>query len=138
MLKRGGRQKIRQNAEIRAKEVKARATTERTLSKPTSKSKRSAPQSGVGLLLRRSADAIGRRKFDVSKYERLLEEDWYCEEDELRNMSVNDLSKYMPRRLAEEVHRQLALNGKVRTSHIASGSLDDQRRVSWNMKEESD
>ena len=52
-------------------------------------------------------------------------------------MGIDILNKYMPRRLAEEVYNQL-LNeaGELKTSHIASGSVDNEHRVSWNLHDD--
>lgn len=145
MLRRGGRQKIREAAEKRAKELKARAYKERTMlttDSSTARSRRTS-RTSVGALLRRAADSIGRVDFDVSKYEERLEEDWYMDSSELRNMSVDVLSRYMPRRLAEEVHNQLATEDvtTVRTASIGRGVFGDgehEPRVSWNLTDDSD
>jgi len=61
---------------------------------------------------------------------------WYDSVDQLRGMDIDILNKYMPRRLAEEVYKQLLNEASgLRTSHIASGSLDNEHRVSWNLLE---
>ena len=144
MLKRGGRQRIREQAEKRAKEVKSRAWKERsfmTESGTSSRSSRSA--TSIGKLLRGAACNIGRGGFDVSKYEQKLEDDWYNNASELREMSVDVLQKYMPRRLADEVHNQLALEkvdeARLSSKHLASGVYEENdHRVSWNLQEDSD
>jgi len=144
MLKRGGRQRIREQAEKRAKEVKSRAWKERsfmTESGTSSRSSRSA--TSIGKLLRGAACNIGRGGFDVSKYEQKLEDDWYNNASELREMSVDVLQKYMPRRLAEEVHNQLAMEkvdeARLSSRHLASGVYEEnERRISWNLQEDSD
>lgn len=135
MLKRGGRKRIRERAEKRAKEMRGRALKERTILDPTAKSCRSF-KSSVGGILRRAADSIGRHDDDVSKYEKRLEDDWYVNSSEMKNMSVDILSKYMPRRLAEEVHDQL--KPKAARS-IGSGVLVGEGRrsgVSWNLEDD--
>ena len=141
MLRRGGQQKIREMAEKRAKDLMSRAKKERSLT--TSTMSRRAPRTSVGILLRSSADAIGRRDYDISKFEEKLEDDWYTDADELKTMSVDILKSYMPRRLAEEVHNQLAMDeldeaGGVRSSHIASGFYDNKQRVSWKLEDDDD
>ena len=139
MLRQGGRQKIREMAEKRAKDLMSRAKKERSLT--TSTMSRRAPRTSVGILLRRSADAIGRRDYDVSKFEEKLEDDWYTDADELKSMSVEILKSYMPRRLAEEVYNQLTMDqlneAGMRSSHIASGYYDKQR-VSWKLEDDDD
>jgi len=147
MLQKGGRKKIRDAAERRAKELKNRAYQERTILDPSASSTRGLNVSGtsIGKLLRRAADSIGRFDFDVSKFEAKLDEDWYNDASELRNLDVEVLSKYMPRRLAEEVHNQLVLDQLdrtegIRSSHIASGVYEgdeEERMVSWNLDEHS-
>jgi len=135
MLKRGGRKRIRERAEKRAKEMRGRALKERTILDPTAKSCRSF-KSSVGGILRRAADSIGCHDDDVSKYEKRLEDDWYVNSSEMKNMSVDILSKYMPRRLAEEVHDQL--KPKAARS-IGSGVLVGEGRrsgVSWNLEDD--
>ena len=106
-----------------------------------SRSSRSA--TSIGKLLRGAACNIGRGGFDVSKYEQKLEDDWYNNASELREMSVNVLQKYMPRRLAEEVHNQLAMEkvdeARLSSKHLASGVYEENdHRISWNLQEESD
>ena len=141
MLRRGARQKIRDAAEKRAKELTAMAYKERTMLNPKTSSSRSIPGTSVGALLRRAANTIGRRNFDVSKYEARLEDDWYNDAEELKSMSVDVLSKYMPRRLAEEVYIELADETmNVRASTVGSGVFGEEgaeRSVSWNLREDS-
>ncbi|KAL9189059.1 hypothetical protein ACHAXT_011549 [Thalassiosira profunda] len=137
MLRRGGRQRIREAAEVRAKELRARAYREREMMKPHASTSRRNCLTSVGILLRSAADGIGRRDFDVSKYEERLEADWYSDADELKGMSIDTLSKYMPRRLAEEVYSlaRLPASQLVPGRSIASGVLPGpkERQVSWNL-----
>ena len=70
----------------------------------------------AGPALRSAADSIGRDDFDVTKYESNLEKDWYSEEEQLRPLSVDVLSHYMPRYLAEEVRKTLEKS----TSHVTA------------------
>ncbi|KAL7537385.1 hypothetical protein ACHAXR_012220 [Thalassiosira sp. AJA248-18] len=138
MLKFGGRQQIRERAEKRAKELKRRAYQERTMLNPNATaSNRQKRRSTVGALLRRAADSIGRWDFDVSKFEGYLEEDWYNDAAELKSIGVEVLSKYMPRRLAEEVHNQLNPDNII-SSSIGTGFFGDeapQRKVTWDIEE---
>ena len=146
MLKRGGRQQIRERAEKRAKEVKSRAWKERQsfMTEPgTSSSRSSRSATSIGRLLRSAACDIGRGGFDISKYEQKLEDDWYNDASELREMPVDVLQKYMPRRLAEEVQNQLAMEkvdeARLSSKHLASGVYEEnERKISWNLQEDSD
>ncbi|KAL3827693.1 hypothetical protein ACHAXA_000566 [Cyclostephanos tholiformis] len=63
------------------------------------------PETSMGALLRTAAGNLERPDYDVAKFETNLEEDWFNEPDQLRNRSVECLAKYMPLRLAEEVHK---------------------------------
>lgn len=134
MLRRGGRQAIKERAEKRANEIKSRALKEKSVLSDSAKaSNRRARRTSVGMLLRSAADALGRLDVDISKFEQKLENDWYTESSELKGMSVDVLNTYMPRRLAEEVHRQLALE-KV----DATNSKSDGGHVSWKFLGDSD
>ncbi|KAL7554997.1 hypothetical protein ACHAWF_018955 [Thalassiosira exigua] len=141
MLRRGARQKIREAAEKRAKDLKSRAFKERSLDAPSSIARR-VPRTDIGALLRQAADSINRYDFDVSKYEERLERDWYNDPAELKGMSVDVLSKYMPRRLAEEVRSQLPSGTiNVHAESIGSGVLEEEgdgHRVSWKMHSDED
>ena len=68
--------------------------------------------SPIGRLLRVAADNIGKKDHDISQYEARLEKDWYTKTEELKSMTVDVLARYMPRRMADEVHRTLALELK--------------------------
>lgn len=65
----------------------------------------STPDSGICILLRTAAKNMNRPDYDVSKFETNLAEDWFNEVEELKHRSVECLAKYMPLRLAEEVHK---------------------------------
>ena len=55
-------------------------------------------------LLRIAAPNLARVDSDMSYYEAQLEEDRYNEAVQLKGISVDFLSQYMPHRLAKEVH----------------------------------
>jgi len=144
LLRRGARQHIRTMAEKRAKDLKSRAWKEKSLGNSATSflssstiQRSSSSRNSIGYLLRKAANAIGRGNVDVSKYEERLADEWYDNTDQLRGMNIDILNKYMPRRLAEEVYNQL-LNeaGELKTSHIASGSVDNEHRVSWNLHDD--
>mmetsp|Transcript_10919 Transcript_10919/g.23726 ORF Transcript_10919/g.23726 Transcript_10919/m.23726 type:complete len:132 (+) Transcript_10919:156-551(+) len=67
--------------------------------------KNSQPESSMHELLRTAAENLGRSGRDVDEFVARLEEDWFNEAEQLKNRSVECLSRYMPLRLAEEVHR---------------------------------
>lgn len=143
MFSRKSRERIRVGAEQRAKELKARAFRERTALDP-SPAHHAESYTPIGKLLRISADNIGKKDHDISQYESRLEKDWYTKTDELKSMSVDILSRYMPRRLADEVHQNLTLDslnesGGLRSVSIGRGMVNDddtnvEKRVSWQME----
>ena len=61
--------------------------------------------STIGVLLSTAAINLKRPDYDVAKFEINLEDDWFNEVEQLKNRSVECLAKYMPLRLAEEVHK---------------------------------
>lgn len=67
--------------------------------------KNSQPESSMHELLCTAAENLGRSGRDVDDFVARLEEDWFNEAEQLKNRSVECLSRYMPLRLAEEVHR---------------------------------
>lgn len=143
MFSRKSRERIRVGAEQRAKELKARAFRERTALDP-SPAHHAESYTPIGKLLRISADNIGKKDHDISQYESRLDKDWYTKIDELKSMSVDILSRYMPRRLADEVHQNLTLDslnesGGLRSVSIGRGMVNDddtnvEKRVSWQME----
>jgi hypothetical protein len=58
----------------------------------------------IGILLRTAADNL-QMPDDISHFESKLKEDWFNEADHLKNRSVEFLARFMPWRLAEEVHK---------------------------------
>lgn len=123
------------------KELKARAFKERTVLDPSPKLKeRYTP---IGRLLRISADNIGKKDHDISQYEERLVKDRYTNTEELKRMNVDVLARYMPRRLADEVHDNFALEslnetGGLRSVSIGRGMVgdDEEKRVSWKIDSE--
>ena len=105
----GGRQKIVEAAQNRATELKQKASEERTMLDPNAPAKKwNSDRLTLHSLLRHAADSIGRVDSDILGYVTCLEKDWYTTID-LHRMSIETLSKYMPRKLAEEVHRFLEM-----------------------------
>ena len=120
VLTRKGRQKLQTGARARAEELKQRAYQTRGVFDPNP-TNRGAVDIGsegqnayidVGALLRGAAGRLGKSKHDVTSYEARLAEDWIEEVSQLRGMSVDFLSRYMPWALADEVHRSLMGGGR--------------------------
>ena len=68
-----------------------------------------------------------RKEVDISQYEARLQTDWYTKTEELENMTVDVLARYMPRRMADEVHKILTLESPtgLRSFSIGKGETDD-------------
>mmetsp|Transcript_19309 Transcript_19309/g.41922 ORF Transcript_19309/g.41922 Transcript_19309/m.41922 type:complete len:409 (-) Transcript_19309:184-1410(-) len=107
-LSRKGRERLKARAKFRAQELRKRAYRERKKLDPgfSARSRNASTSSVVGLL-RTAASNLGRIDNDISTYEARLEKDWFNEVHQLKNRSVECLSRYMPLRLAEEVHKLL-------------------------------
>lgn len=102
------RKEVRDAAKVRAKELKERAYRERLLVKPKeTSSDATSDDTPITTLLRDTAIELGRCNFDVSIYEQRLETDWFDDINDLKAMSVDELSKYMPRKLAGAVSSKL-------------------------------
>lgn len=71
----------------------------------------------IGGLLRTAAINLGRNDEDMSVYEERLEKDWFNEVDQLKGRSVECLSRYMPLRLAEEVHKLVGMQEREGDTH---------------------
>ncbi|KAL7540282.1 hypothetical protein ACHAXR_009998 [Thalassiosira sp. AJA248-18] len=100
--------KVRQRAKLRAQELRKRGLQrkeEKNRSQLSSEDRRTT--SSVVVLLKTAATRLGRADYDVSIFEARLEQDWFNEADQLNNMSVECLSRYMPLRLAQEVQKLL-------------------------------
>ena len=59
----------------------------------------------IGILLRTAAENLQMPDCDISHFESKLKEDWFNESEHLKNRSVEFLARFMPWRLAEEVHK---------------------------------
>jgi hypothetical protein len=102
------RKEVRDAAKVRANELKERAYRERLLVKPKERSSDArSDDTPIGILLHESAIELGRCNFDVSIYEQRLEADWFDDINDLKAMSIDELSKYMPRKLAIAVCSKL-------------------------------
>ena len=58
-------------------------------------------------LLRRAAKELGRGGASVAPYLAALEKDWYDSVESIRSLDVAALSRYMPERLAGQIHASL-------------------------------
>eukprot|EP00984_Skeletonema_dohrnii_P001426 scaffold454_cov158-Skeletonema_dohrnii-CCMP3373.AAC.1 len=56
-------------------------------------------------LLKKAAESIGRSDIDISIYIARLEADLYTDVEHLTEEDADELSRYMPRRLAKEAHK---------------------------------
>lgn len=99
---------LKTRARLRAQELRKRAYRERKKLDPSFPARSDTTRtSSVASLLNTAVLNLGRIDSDISTYEARLEEDWFNQADQLNGMSIEVLSKYMPLRLAGEVHRLL-------------------------------
>ena len=113
LLTKKGRDKLQSDAKAKAEELKKRAYHERKTLDPNFMEGTNQNASSVGVLLRNAAIRLGKNDHDTSMYEARLGEDWFEEAHQLDGMSVDFLSRYMPWRLANEVHVELRGQGGV-------------------------
>lgn len=109
---RSKREKMKARAENRARVLRERAFNKRNQIDPHLNDGRNNTNS-VGALLRAAAIRLDRQNEDTTIYEERLEADWFNEKEQLRGRDVQCLSRYMPLRLAEEVHAILRGVGEV-------------------------
>eukprot|EP00578_Thalassiosira_sp_NH16_P023680 CAMPEP_0181083810 /NCGR_PEP_ID=MMETSP1071-20121207/4364_1 /TAXON_ID=35127 /ORGANISM="Thalassiosira sp., Strain NH16" /LENGTH=397 /DNA_ID=CAMNT_0023165509 /DNA_START=41 /DNA_END=1234 /DNA_ORIENTATION=+ len=64
-------------------------------------------------LLKKAAKSIGRSDIDISIYIARLEADLYTDIGHLTGEDVDELSRFMPRRLAKEVHKIIMMAGTI-------------------------
>ena len=103
---RKGRAELKVRAKLRAQELKKRAYRERKKLDPTfDVEKRNATP--IGDLLRAAAMNLNMIDSDTYVYEDRLREDWLFNINQLKDMSVDCLSRYMPLGLAKELHSLL-------------------------------
>lgn len=106
--------KVKLNAKARAERLKAgaysRAVHRNSIQSGTIDKKSST---SLRILLESASTNIDMGDYDVSNFETRLKEDWFFETKHLEGMSVDLLSRYMPFRLAQEVHRQLSENSNT-------------------------
>ena len=100
----GDRERLRSEAKLRAQELKKRAYRERKKLDPDFETS-GGSESSIAAVLRLAAKNLGRTDCDVSAYETQLAGDWYTEAIHLNDVDADFLSRYMPHRLAKEVHK---------------------------------
>lgn len=125
MLFQKSRQRIREGALQRAKDLRRRAYEERNILNDQDEIPVATTSSGR--LLRSCADMLGKNRLDVQRYEAKLLEDWLDDVEDLTGLSANDLMRYMPRKLAEMVFSVLHSTEPAEGNPAASG-----QRVSWD------
>ncbi|KAL7542629.1 hypothetical protein ACHAXR_011941 [Thalassiosira sp. AJA248-18] len=96
-----GRQKLQERAKNDANNLKSKAFHDRGIADP---GKGRVNDKDIGILLQTAAINLGRTDYDISTVEDRLEQDWFNEVNQLKGMSVDFLSRYMPYRLAKEMH----------------------------------
>ena len=100
MFTKSGRNRLKENAILRANMLKEKATIQLD-------ARENDKNSTLHDLLRKAAIAIGRDDIDVSIYANRLEDEMYTEAEHLQGEDIAILERYMPRRLAKEVHKLL-------------------------------
>ena len=97
---------LKAQAKIRAQRLKTFAYCERNELSPSSSKQTGSirsSDSSVGKLLRAAAKNLNRSDVDITIYEDRLEKDWLIKPEQLKVMSLECLSQYMPVGLAIEV-----------------------------------
>jgi len=123
LLRKGRRERLRARAGERARILRERARRQRgrrAMEDPTrtrniphkkmngARSNDSTDSTAsIGTLLRTAAMNLGRDSQETTPYEERLEADWFNDARQLRGRDAECLARYMPLRLAEEVHRLL-------------------------------
>lgn len=92
---------LREKALVRANELKQRLLSEQDTGIS------SFQDGSIHILLEKTANAIGRNDIDVTKDVKAFDDDLFDSVDQLKGMDIEVLSRYMPRRLAQEVHTML-------------------------------
>ena len=108
-----GRSDLQRGAISRATTLRKQFSVRLTDNNGTAASS-STSQRGRGSLyklLEKAAVSIGRSDIDISIYIARLEADLYTDSEHLSEEDVDELSRYMPRRLAKEVHKILLEGG---------------------------
>lgn len=94
----------------RAKEIKSRVYKDRLKIDPLAQEiKVEQSSQDLGILLNTAATNLGLQKIDTVTYEERLNAEFFFEASHLRGRDVEFLARYIPYRLAEEVHLVLKL-----------------------------
>ena len=97
----------------RAKEIKSRVYKDRLTIDPQAREIKVRSSHDLGILLDKAAMNLGLRNINTVKYEERLNEEFFFEAGHLRGRGVEFLARFIPYRLAEEVHAMLKLEDAV-------------------------
>lgn len=112
VLMRKGRSDLQKGAISRAATLRKQFSVRLTDNSGTAASSTSQRgRDSLEKLLEKAAHSIGRSDIDITTYIARLEADLYTESEHLSEEDVDELSRYMPRRLAKEVHKILLEGG---------------------------
>ncbi len=112
VLMRKGRSDLQKGAISRAATLRKQFSVRLTDNNGTAASSTSQRgRDSLEKLLEKAAHSIGRSDIDITTYIARLEADLYTESEHLSEEDVDELSRYMPRRLAKEVHKILLEGG---------------------------
>jgi hypothetical protein len=102
------RAKVKKDAMARAEMLK-KVSSHRNNSQSSSQASKSKKETDTSLsnLLHTASEHIGMGEYDISNFETRLRDDWFFEAEHLKGMTIDVLSRYMPYRLAQDVHEQL-------------------------------
>ena len=95
-----GREKLKERAKAEAKTLEDKAFRVRDINHYSWQD-----DDSIRSLLRQAAINLGRPDYDVSTIETRLGVDWFTKKVHLKDSDAELLSRYMPLRLAKEVHR---------------------------------
>jgi len=113
VLMRKGRSDLQKGAISRAATLRKQLFSGKRLADDNGKTSSTSQRGRDNLqkLLDKAAESIGRSDIDISIYIARLEADLYTDSEHLSEEDADELSRYMPRRLAKEVHKIMLAGG---------------------------
>ncbi|KAL9185139.1 hypothetical protein ACHAXT_002916 [Thalassiosira profunda] len=99
-----GKKDLLRRAKQEANEIKSKAKYQRRASLPPKDDGLVVIDQTLSEVLRDAASNLGAPKYDTAAIEESLGKDWVLQTKQLKGMSVERLSQYMPYGLADEVH----------------------------------
>ena len=108
LLSAKNREKLKACAKDRVAELRERAHGEISRSEPKNQSENiiiNAQARTMERLLCTAATNLGHSSSEIPRYEARLKEDWFTEPEHLKGRGVDFLARYLPYRLAQEVHQ---------------------------------